>query len=79
MSDYKSFVTSSTPVLLKKANVLEEDGCAGDLAIYRLPAGAVEKPLVFTKTLPKVGDTVYVIGRQRGSEKLESLIAEVVE
>jgi hypothetical protein len=79
MADYKSFVTSCTPLLLKTANVSEDDGCAGDLAIYRLPAGAVAKPLVFSKTPPKVGDKVYVIGRQRGGEKLERLMAEVVD
>lgn len=33
MDDYSKFVTSTSPVFLKSANVSDDDGCAGDLAL----------------------------------------------
>ncbi|MGJ8654906.1 MAG: leucine-rich repeat domain-containing protein [Akkermansiaceae bacterium] len=77
MSNNKSFVTSVEPMMVVGSNVDDEDGSSGDIAAYQLPLGSKAESLKLSDIPPKIGDVVYLFGRQRGRADLQSIKAVV--
>jgi hypothetical protein len=71
MDDASVHVASKHALLIQGAHALDRRGLANDLAAFQLDYDKSRSVLKLAKTAPKIGDRLWLYGRQRGSENLE--------
>jgi hypothetical protein len=77
ITDPKRFVTSADAVPIPGARALDDNGYDADVAAYRVQTEPKQPTLVMSADRPKVGDAVFLHGRQRGKDTLDLLRAVI--
>lgn len=75
IADPKHFITSTQPATIPGAEATDKSGYTNDLAAYRVDGKPTSLRLAAER--PKVGDTVFLLARQRGKTSLEMFRAVV--
>lgn len=77
ITDPIHFISSSNCVAIPGARALDNRGYDKDLAAYRISSEPKPASLRLASNRPKVGETVFLYGRQRGKTTLDMLRAVV--
>lgn len=78
MDDSSVHITSKKALRIRDAHALDRTGLANDIAAFELNLQANQPVLRLAKTTPKVGDRLWLYGRQRGADKLELMPCKTV-
>lgn len=73
MEDSSIHVLSKKALLIAGARALDNAGLANDIAAFELDYDKTRPALALAKIAPKVGERLWLYGRQRGSDRLELL------
>jgi Trypsin-like peptidase domain len=78
MADPEKAVTSTQAVAIPGAQAFDNNDCRHDLAAYLFPKESSLPHLQLAAKSPAKDENVFLLGRQRGSDKLEFLAGKVV-